>query len=133
MAAAAADLALDVSEWMEAGRGLELQNGFFLEGAVNYEVVARHANRFHVLFTIGHVFPAPGHGLFPGAETLTRELSAHPELRLISGWGDQARLEPEAVLPRMVYGDDGVWREPESPAGRERERSPSRAGSPSRG
>jgi hypothetical protein len=90
---------------------MTMANGFLLEGVVNYGVVARHANRFHVLFSFPDAVSPLDTGIVPPVFALARELSKHPELRLMTGWGEEARLEPELRLPRMVFGEDGIWRD----------------------
>ncbi|XXY50696.1 lipase maturation factor family protein [Sorangium sp. So ce269] len=111
MAAAAEEVGLDIAVLRRIAQDLTLENGLFLEGAVNYGVVARHANRFHVLFSFPKVVDPPNLGIIPPVFSLARELANHPELRLISGWGEETRLAPQLRLPRMVFGEDGIWRE----------------------
>lgn len=111
MAAAAEEVGLDIPLLRRLTREMTLENGFFLEGVINYGVVARHANRFHVLFSFPEVVNPLEIGIVPTVFSLARELSRHPELRLMTGWGEEARLEPQLHLPRMVFGEDGIWRD----------------------
>jgi Lipase maturation factor len=110
MAAAAAEVGLDLPLLRRLTREMTMANGLFLEGVVNYGVIARHANRFHVLFSFPDAITPLDIGLIPPVFSLARELSKHPELRLMTGWGEEARLERELHLPPMVFGEDGIWR-----------------------
>jgi len=95
---------------LDAARGLTLARGMFLEGVVNYDMLARQASRLRVLYSSsGDYTPAPT-GVFPGVFELTGELreASLPEL---SGWGGQVQCLPLLEPPRMVFGTDSIWRE----------------------
>ena len=111
MASAAAELDLDLGQLKGTAQDLTLGGGFFLEGAVNYDQVARLASRGRILYSSSTASPSPS-GLLPGVYELLGELLEHPEIQMITGWGDDARIEPAPELPRMVFGEDGRWHAP---------------------
>ena len=110
MAAAAGETGLELAAVLDVARTLTLARGMFLEGVVNYDMLARQASRLRVLYSSsGDYTPAPT-GVFPGVFELTGELreASLPEL---SGWGGQVQCLPLLEPPRMVFGTDSIWRE----------------------
>lgn len=111
MTAAAGELGLDLSTLLEAARDLTIVRGMFLEGVVNYDMLARQAGRLRVLFSSEDCYTPPPTGIVPGVFELTGELRDQPSLCLIYGWGDETRTVPPVDPPRMVFGEDCVWHE----------------------
>ncbi len=115
MAAAAEEIGLDLELVKQTAIDLTLAGGFFLEGAVNYDQVARHASRGRILYSSSGFSPSPS-GALPGVYEMIGELLEHPELEMITGWGADARVEPAHEQMRMVFRD-GRWSSPqETPA-----------------
>jgi hypothetical protein len=111
MTAAAEELGLELAAVLDAARTLTMARGMFLEGVVNYDMLARQASRLRVLYSSsGDYTPAPT-GIFPGVFELTGELREQPSLCELSGWGGQMECLPLIDPPRMVFGEDSVWRE----------------------
>jgi hypothetical protein len=111
MTAAAEELGVELPALLDAARTLTIARGMFLEGVVNYDMLARQASRLRVLYSAsGDYTPAPT-GLFPGVFEITGELRTQPSLCMMCGWGEQTQSVPLVDPPRMVFGDDSVWRE----------------------
>ena len=108
MSAAASELGLELSAVLNAARTLTIARGMFLEGVVNYDMVAAHASRLRVLYSFYRYTPAPT-GLFPGVFEIIAELHDQPAMCMMQGWGDETQDVPILNPPRMVYGDDRVW------------------------
>lgn len=121
MSAAAGELGVELSQLVEAARTLRMSRGLFLEGVVNYDMLARQASRLRVLYSsIEGYEPAPT-GLFPGVFEIVDELRDEPSVCEMYGWGEEVQCVPPMEPPRMVFCDDYVWREQErrEPGGRE--------------
>ena len=111
MTAAADELDLDLAAVLDVARTLTLANGLFLEGAVNYDMLSRHASRLRVLYSSAEGHTKIPTGLFPGVFEIAAELRDQPSLCMIYGWGDKTQTAPLVDPPPMVFGDDCVWRE----------------------
>lgn len=112
MSAAATELGLEFSDVLDAARTLTIANGMFLEGVVNYDMLARQASRLRVLFSSDDGYTPPPTGLVPGVFELTGELRDQPLLCMMVGWGDETQSIPMVDPPHMVFGEDSVWRDP---------------------
>jgi hypothetical protein len=111
MAAAAAELGLALEALLPYALGLSIARGMFLEGVVNYDMVARQAGRLRVLYSSEDGYIPPATGLVPGVVDLIGELRDQPALCMMYGWGQQTRTLTVVDPPRMVFGHDDVWRE----------------------
>ncbi len=109
MAAAAEEIGLELSGLLDAARTLTIARGMFLEGVVNYDMLARQASRLRVLYSHDCYTPAPI-GLVPGVFELTGELRDERSLCMMYGWGAETQTAPLVDPPRMVF-DDNEWRE----------------------
>lgn len=107
MSAAAHELGLELPMLLDAARTLNIARGMFLEGVVNYDMVACHASRLRVLYSFYRYTPAPT-GLFPGVFEIMAELHDQPALCMMQGWGDETQDVAVVNPPRMIYGDDEV-------------------------
>lgn len=111
MSAAAEAIGLELDVVQDAARELTIPKGMFLEGAANYDMVARFTSRLRVMYSSsGPYKPAPT-GIFPGLFELTGELRNQPALRELLGWGETVQPIPPHDVPQMAFGDDSVWRE----------------------
>jgi Lipase maturation factor len=111
MTAAAEELGLDFDALLDAARTLTIVRGTFLEGVVNYDMVARQASRLRVLYSSDDGYSPPPTGLVPGVFELTGELREQPALCMMYGWGEATQTVPLVDPPRMVFAEDCVWRE----------------------
>lgn len=111
MSAAAEELGLELSVVLDTARTLNLARGMFLEGVVNYDMLSRQANRLRLLYSSEKGPVRVPTGLFPGVFEIAAELYQVPSLRMMYGWGDKRHLAPLIDPPRMIFGDDCVWRE----------------------
>lgn len=115
MAAAAAELGLDLGALERVARGLTLDAGLFLESVVNYDQIAQFAVRMRILYSFDAFEPLPT-GLIPGVFELVGQVLRYPQLGPIHGWGDQARLQAVSPLPRMMYdAAEHAWTQVETP------------------
>src|SRR6185369_15122690 len=71
MTAAATELGLELQHVLDASRSLTIARGMFLEGVVNYDMVARQASRLRVLYSSDHGYTPLPTGLVPGVFELT--------------------------------------------------------------
>lgn len=111
MSAAAENLGVELSEVLDAARTLSISRGMFLEGVVNYDMLARHAGRLRVLLSSTDGYTAAPTGLFPGVFEISGELHGQTALCMMYGWGDETESVEVIDPPRMVFGADYVWRE----------------------
>ncbi|MBZ5504298.1 MAG: lipase maturation factor family protein [Acidobacteriia bacterium] len=111
MAAAARELGLELQHVLDAARSLTIARGMFLEGVVNYDMVARQASRLRVLYSSDDGYTPPPTGLVPGVFELTEDLREQPSLCMMVGWGEETHSLPMVDPPHMVFGEDRVWRE----------------------
>ena len=109
MSKAAAAIGLDLELFTRMARDMTIADGFFLEGIVNYDHIAVLSLRSRIILAFDEAFGAPPTGLAPGVVELGQELGQHPELRMMSGWGDEVVLEPPAVIPKMSFDEAGQW------------------------
>ena len=110
MASAAAEVGVEPVFLRRVAQDLTASNGFFLEGVVNYDQVARQASRARVMFSDEN-YKSVSTGLAPGVTELLGELLDQPAILPITGWGAAARIEPAPTLPRMTFSVSGHWEE----------------------
>ncbi len=120
MTAAATELGLELQHVLDAARSLTIVRGMFLEGVVNYDMVARQASRLRVLYSSDDGYTPLPTGLVPGVFELTEDLRDQPALCMMVGWGNDTQSLPMVDPPHMIFGEDRVWRErtPHEAAGR---------------
>lgn len=111
MSAAADEIGLELDAMLDVARTLTLANGMFLEGVVNYDMLARHASRLRVLYSSAEGHTKVPTGLFPGVFEIAAELRDQPSLCMMYGWGENTQSAPLVDPPPMIFGDDCVWRE----------------------
>lgn len=107
MSTAAGELDLELTAVIEAARTLNIARGMFLEGIVNYDMVACHANRLRVLYSFYRYTPAPT-GLFPGVFEIVAELHDQPTLCMMQGWGEETQDVALLNPPRMIFEDGRI-------------------------
>ncbi len=101
MSAAANELGLELAGLLDVARTLNIARGMFLEGVVNYDMVACHASRLRVLYSFYRYTPAPT-GLFPGVFEIIAELHDQPALCMMQGWGEETQDVELVNPPRMI-------------------------------
>jgi hypothetical protein len=110
MTAAAAELGVDLSLLLDVARTLKIERGMFLDGVVNYDMLARQASRLRILYSSTDGYTRAPTGIFPGVFEIAGELRDQP-LCMMYGWGEDTQSVDLLNPPLMVFGDDRVWRE----------------------